>query len=233
MLPRLSFLKRAALDFFFPQKCLGCGEEGDLICISCQQKLPRIVQPFCPVCGRPQINGILCSICASKTNSLNGVRAVFKFDTVIRQAVHDFKYRGVKTLCKPLGKLMSDYFNRTDIPGRVLVPVPLHPKRLKERGYNQSELLANEISKWVNLPVVTNSLIRSLFRLPQAKTSSIEERLENVRGAFACNNTTLKGQDVLLIDDVTTTGATLEACSVALKDAGASMVWALVLAREI
>jgi len=233
VLPRLFFLKRAALDFFFPQKCLGCGEEGELLCISCQQNLPRIVPPICPGCGRPQMSGIPCPICASRITSLNGVRAVFKFDTVIRRAVHDLKYRGVKSLCQPLGRLMGEYFIRQQIPGRVLVPVPLHPKRLKDRGYNQSELLADEIGRWVDLPVVTACLTRDSFRLPQAKTGSIKERQENVKGAFICKNTELKGQEILLIDDVTTTGATLEACSVALKDAGVSKVWALVLAREI
>ena len=117
--------------------------------------------------------------------------------------------------------------------GEVLVPVPLHSRRLRERGYNQSTLLARELGKLVVLPVIDNSLCRIKDSLPQARTTAIEERRDNVKGAFACRDEALKARNVILIDDVCTSGATLEACALALKAGGAIPVWGLTLAREI
>ena len=113
------------------------------------------------------------------------------------------------------------------------MPVPLHPKRLRERGYNQSSLLAKELGKLTSLPVVDDCLIRQRHALPQAKTSTVAERWSNVANAFTCRDRRLRDKPVLLIDDVSTSGATLDACAAALKAAGASSVWGLVLAKEI
>jgi len=114
-----------------------------------------------------------------------------------------------------------------------LVPVPLHQKRLRERGYNQSHLLARELGKFITLPVVDDCLIRQRHAPPQARTSSVDERQSNVVNAFACRNRELQDKQVLLIDDVATSGATLNACASTLKAAGASSVWGLVLAMEV
>jgi len=122
---------------------------------------------------------------------------------------------------------------KSPIPGEVLVPVPLHKKRLRERGYNQSGLLAKELGKLTHLPVVDDCLFRERYTLPQARTSNVDERRSNVVGVFACRNDSLRDKEVLLIDDVSTSGATLDACAAALKAAGAILVWGLVLAREI
>jgi len=113
------------------------------------------------------------------------------------------------------------------------VPVPLHQKRLRERGYNQSSLLAKELSKLTNLPVFDNCLIRKRYAPPQVRTSALDERRSNVADAFACRDQRPRGKQVLLIDDVSTSGYTLDACAVVLKAAGAISVWGLVLAREI
>jgi ComF family protein len=115
--------------------------------------------------------------------------------------------------------------------GEVLVPVPLHPKRLRQRGYNQALLLAQELSKIIGLPVDEDALIRAQDVVPQARTKSAAERRQNVRHAFACNRN-MADKQILLIDDVCTTGATLDACAIALKAAGASSVWGLTVARE-
>jgi ComF family protein len=104
---------------------------------------------------------------------------------------------------------------------------------VKERGYNQSSLLTQKLSKLTNLPVVGNSLTRQRHALPQTQTKTVTERRNNVTGAFTCRDQQLKGRQVLLIDDVATSGATLDACAVALKAAGANSVWGLTLAREI
>ena len=113
------------------------------------------------------------------------------------------------------------------------MPVPLHPKRLRERGYNQSYLLARELGRLANLPVVTDSLVRRSYALPQARTSSVAERRRNIANAFICIDDRLRDKKVILIDDVATSGATLDAGAAALKAAGATSVWGLALAREI
>jgi len=132
-----------------------------------------------------------------------------------------------------LAQLLSDYLLNNPVPGEVLVPVPLHYKRLRERGYNQSHLLAQRLGKLINLPVVDDCLVRQRHAPPQARTSTVDERRSNVADAFSCRDLRLKGKQVLLIDDVSTSGATLDACARGLKEAGATTVWGLVLAREI
>jgi ComF family protein len=233
VLPRLMRLKGAALDLLFPQKCVGCGEEGTLLCHSCQQSLPRIKPPVCPRCGKPQVSDSICPVCRGWQSSIDGIRSPLRFEGLVRTAIHQFKYKNLRVMARPLAILIRDYLIENPLSGEVLVPVPLHPRRLRERGYNQSELLAREVGKLVQLPVLNNSLIRHKYVLPQAQTHSVEERRRNVKQAFTCQNDSLQKKQVLLIDDVSTSGATLDACSKALKTAGATSVWGLVLAREI
>jgi len=133
----------------------------------------------------------------------------------------------------PLADLLKDYLATNPLPGDFLVPVPLHKKRLKERGYNQAGLLARELGKLTDLPVVDDCLIRKRNIPPQARTATVEERRSNVADAFTCCNHKLQDKQVLLIDDVATSGATLDAGAVALKAAGTTSVWGLTLAREI
>jgi len=233
VLPQLARLKGTALDLLFPQWCVGCGKEGDFLCFFCRRSLLKIVSPLCPRCGRPQPNGMLCSGCVGWQAEIDGIRSPFQFDGVMRQAIHQLKYRNLRALAQPLAKLLNDYLMTNPVPGEVLVPVPLHQKRLRERGYNQSCLLTEELGKLISLPVVNDCLIRQRHAPPQARTSTVGERRNNVAGAFTCRDHTPRGKQVLLIDDVSTSGATLDACAAALKAAGASSVWGLVLAREV
>ncbi len=233
VLPQVAKLKGIALDFLFPQWCVGCGREGGFICSACRRLLPRVMPPLCPRCGRPQSSGILCPACVGWQAEIDGIRSPFRFDGVMRQAIHQLKYRNIRALAGPLAELLNDYLATSPIPGEVLVPVPLHQKRLRERGYNQSSLLAEELGKLVDLPVVDDCLIRQRHAPPQARTATVEERRGNVDGAFACRDRRLQGKQVLLIDDVSTSGATLDACAKALRAVGATSVWGLVLAREI
>ncbi len=233
MLPQLAKVKGIALDLLFPQWCIGCGKEGDFICYSCCRSLPRIVPPLCPMCGKPQPSGILCPSCVGWQARIEGIRSPFRFDGVMRQAIYQLKYRNLRALASTLAKLLNDYLGTNPVPGEVLVPVPLHQKRLRERGYNQSSLLAQELGKLTKLPVVDNCLIRQRHTPPQARTSTVDERRSNVADAFTCRDHRLQDRQVLLVDDVSTSGATLDACAAALKAAGATMVWGLVLAREI
>jgi ComF family protein len=229
----LDRLKRTALDLLFPQWCLGCGREGELICPSCRSTLPKIVPPICPLCGIPQSSGMLCPSCISWQQAIDGIRSPFRFEAVIRQAIHQLKYSNLRAITGALAELLSDYLTVQPVPGEVLIPVPLHRKRLRERGYNQSQLLAMELGRLVKLPVVADCLTRQRHSPPQARTASVSQRWSNVAAAFICRDHRLKAKQVIIIDDVTTSGATLDACAAALKTAGASSVWGLTLAREI
>ena len=233
MLPRLAKLKGIAADLLFPEWCVGCGKEGGVLCSSCRQSLLRVMPPICPLCGKPQPNSRLCPSCIGWQAAIDGIRAPFQFDGVTRQAIHQLKYRNLRALVVPLTALLCDYLITIPMPGEVLVPVPLHPKRLRERGYNQSHLLAQELGKLIHLPVVEDCLIRQRHTPPQARTSSVDERRSNIVSAFICCDRRLQDKQVLLIDDVTTSGATLNACATALKTAGASSVWGLALATEV
>jgi len=233
VLPRFSKIRGMALDLLFPRWCVGCGKEGDFICPSCLKSLPRVTPPLCPKCGLPQSSDTLCASCLGWQAEIDGIRAPFRFDGVMRQAIHELKYRNLRALAGLLAQLLDDYLVDNPLPGEVLVPVPLHPKRLRERGYNQSYLLAKELAKLAGLPVVVDYLVRECHTSPQARTSTVGERRGNVADAFACRDRRLEGKPVILIDDVSTSGATLDACARALKGAGAASVWGLVLAREI
>jgi ComF family protein len=151
----------------------------------------------------------------------------------MRQAVHQFKYKNLRSLAAPLAELLASYLNNYPLPGEVLVPVPLHRKRLRERGYNQSSLLARELGKLLKLPVAAGCLARVKYILPQAQTKSLTERIRNTQDAFSCLNSQLQNTRVLLIDDVSTSGATLDACASVLKTAGALSVWGIALSREL
>ena len=233
MLPQVSKLKRVALDLIFPKWCLGCGRNGEFICSSCHQLLPRVIPPICPQCGKPQPDNTLCPSCHNWSATIDGIRAPFRFAGLIREAIHQLKYQNLRALSETLAKLLGDYLTANPIPGEVLVAVPIHERRLRERGYNQSYLLAQKLGKHLNLPVVDNCLRRRRHTPPQTETKTVAERRRNVADAFTCADQRLMNKQVLLIDDVATSGATLDACARALKAAGATSVWGLTLAREV
>ncbi|MFC2066806.1 double zinc ribbon domain-containing protein [Chloroflexota bacterium] len=232
VLPQADKLKGIALDLLFPEWCVGCGKEGDFICHSCRQSLPQITPPVCQTCGRPQSSEAPCPSCVSWHADIDAIRSPFRFDGVIREAIHQLKYRNLRALAASLAELLQDYLATNPVPTDALVPVPLHRKRLRERGYNQSYLLARELGKRTNLPVVDDCLIRQQHTPPQARTAHVDERRTNVANAFVCRDHRLRDKQVLLIDDVSTSGATLNACAAALKAAGATSVWGLAMARE-
>ncbi len=233
MLPPIADLKRAALDLLFPRWCIGCGKEGSYICRDCRRGLPFISPPVCVYCGRPLGHEALCRGCDNAPAQIDGIRSPFVFSGIIRQAIHELKYRNLRTLAPSMAGLLNDYLTENPLPGDVLVPVPLHRKRLRERGYNQSALLAGELGKLSGLPVITGCLVRQSYTAPQARSVAVADRRKNVAEAFACRDSRLKDKRVILIDDVSTSGATLNACAAVLKDAGAASVWGLVMALEL
>lgn len=230
---RLKHYSEAALDFFFPRQCIGCGKYGDYICSTCARKLPRLNPPICQRCGKPEASGDRCPACWGKHDGIDAIRSVFKFEGTVRTAVHEFKYRGLRSICSSLSKFMAEYYVQNNISADVIVPVPLHQKRLKERGYNQSYLLAAELAVLISLPVEENLITRIKDTPPQARTSNADHRAANVRDAFVCSTRDFKGLDIIILDDVCTSGATIEACADVLKTAGAKRVLGFTFAREI
>ena len=236
----LSNLTRAALDLLFPTPCAGCGRDGGIICPSCAGRLTSLTAPYCQICAAPGAGGI-CAECQNFPRGFDSLRAPYRFEGLIRDAIHRLKYNGEKTAAKPLAALMCQYLQSgvADADAAIadaltvgaLIPVPLHPRRLRRRGYNQSALLAREIGRALNLPQQENLLIRVKNPQPQAQTPSPQQRRSNVSGNFACP-ADASGLTALLIDDVATTASTLSECAAALKTAGATRVHALVLARD-
>jgi ComF family protein len=144
--------------------------------------------------------------------------------------VHHLKYRNGRALALPLGSIMATWCDAHALRADVIVPVPLHPDRLRERGYNQAALLARELERRVGLPVRESVLSRVRYTRSQMELDA-EARRRNVQGAFRCADGRVRGQHVLLVDDVCTTGATIAACADALRAGGAARVEALTLAR--
>jgi ComF family protein len=232
VLPHITNLKRVALDLFFPPWCIGCGREGQYICNACREKLPLISPPVCARCGRSLTEQNTCPSCIEGPVTIDGIRAPFLFQGVIRKAIHELKYRNLKAIAPLLAGFLHDYLLQYPIPGDVLVPVPIHPKRLRERGYNQSSLIARELGRRNGLPVIEDCLVRRINTPPQVRTISAVERRKNIAGAFTCSNDRLEGKQVILVDDVSTSGATLNTCAEALKPSGAASVWGLTIALE-
>lgn len=226
----LSNLVRSALDFVFPIHCAGCGREGGVICGQCVDGLERLTAPYCRVCADPGVNGI-CRWCGQSPPGFDSLRSPFRFEGPVRDAIHRLKYKGERASAGLLAGLMAEYLKGSPVPADALVPTPLHPLRLRSRGYNQSALLAREIGKRLNLSVREDLLIRVRNPRPQVEAQSQQERRDNVADNFACQ-TDAAGLTLLLIDDVATTGSTLSECATALKAAGAARVHALTLARE-
>jgi len=226
-------LVELVVDSFFPRRCVGCGRLGGFLCPECLGKLSRLLPPLCPNCGRPQASGIICPDCWQRQTEIDGIRSLFRFDDIIRKAIHQLKYRNLKAISPCLAELLADYLISNPLPGEALMCVPLHTRRLRERGYNQSNLLARRLGERIDLPVIENCLIRVKQTQPQVRAADVEERRRNVADAFMCRDERVNGRQIILIDDVCTSGATLESCAVALKNKGATSVWGLTLAREI
>jgi ComF family protein len=226
---RLAAAGQALLDLFFPPRCPGCGRVGALFCDACQARIEPLPAPACPRCGRPSEAVALCPRCRETPSHLDRIASSAVFAHPLRDAIHELKYNNGRSLARPLGARMVAAWQQSRFTADLIVPVPLHPARLAERGYNQSALLARVLSQQVGVPIAEKAIVRRKATLQQSKLSATERR-ENVKDAFASRGD-LPGQSIVLIDDVCTTGSTLEACAEALRDSGAASVWAFTLAR--
>jgi len=222
-----------ALDCLFPQQCVGCGRMGSFICYDCSAHLPFLHPPLCPHCGQPQMSGILCANCAGRTSSVLFIRSAFRFEGTVRQAVHELKYRNVRAIGPLLASYIAPVLREAAYAPDLIVPVPMHPRRKRRRGYNQADILARSVGKLVSVEARTDVVQRSRDGASQLESGTSARRRSNVHGAFACANRLVSGKRVLLVDDVCTTGATIEACATALRSAGAAEVAAVTVAREV
>jgi len=223
---------RAALDLVFPPRCGACGRHGAFVCEQCAAALSAAGPPRCRRCWRPGPDAAECLDCRLRPPAFDGLRAAFVYQGPARELVHGLKYRGLTALGEPMARLIIEHLGDELRDADLVAAVPLSGRRQRSRGYNQARVLARAIALELGLPLLSRGLARLRHTPPQARSADAETRARNVVGAFACREGTLAGARVLLVDDVTTTGATLSSCAGALKQAGAASVLALAFARE-
>lgn len=242
----LQGVKNFILDLFFPKKCLGCGRAGIYICQSCLEKIEMSQNNTCPFCDRPIPNTFICQKC-QKIHFLNRlIWAIPYHNPMIKELIRIFKYHYIKELSAPLGNLLIKSLKTFNFEfltfNFLIVPIPLHNRKLCERDFNQAELLAKEVAEYFSLPLENKVLKRKKYTPQQARKKSDQERKEALKNAFEINpefikkcvnenENLLKDKIIVLVDDVTTTGATLSEAAKVLKRAGAREVWGLVIAK--
>ncbi|MCK9420435.1 MAG: ComF family protein [Nitrospirae bacterium] len=236
---------RRILDVILPTSCSFCNDPvGDsnipFFCSACWADFTLIHGPVCPCCGRPfdspetltHSPEHVCHECRREPPQFDQALSVGYFEGSLREAVHQFKYRPCRTLGSPLGEWMAANV-RLVMDIDLVMPVPLHVSRLKERGFNQALLLAHRMSEAHHIPFSCDNLCRTRPTRPQVELSGVE-RIRNVAGAFALRQPeVVADRNVVLIDDVFTTGATMNECASVLKQAGAAHVTAFTLARAV
>ncbi|MGI6030340.1 MAG: ComF family protein [Eubacteriales bacterium] len=209
------------LELLFPRKCIFCGrlishDQKDPWCEDCDAQVELLQAPF--------------SLAADPNHLLTRNEAVLRYTQYTRRAILSLKFRQQAWVSRPLSSLLVTRYQQvySQTPIGLILPVPLHPSRQRQRGYNQSLLLARPLAKALKIPCSTHLLLRSRDTLPQSSLSSRLERLDNLRDAFVCPHPEqIAGQTILLVDDVTTTGSTLYECGRALHEAGAQAVYTL------
>ena len=203
---------------------------GTRWCAKCVDSIEAIQAPFCPVCGRNQDNEYVCPICQIHPPPWNGLRSWAFYGGVIRHAINRLKYQGDmalgEVLAEPLFCILEDAGWDMDL----IVPVPLGVEWIKERGYNQASLLGLPISLRYGIPFAPKA-IKKIKETPHQVDLSAEARKHNLSGAFLADVSVVDSKNILVVDDVTTTGATMEACSLALQAAGAKCIYGLTLTR--
>ncbi len=241
----MSRLLRMGTRFLLPAHCAACGvaltdDPVPLFCAACWTSIRPLSGPSCARCDRPFASpaatshspGRLCIACAEDPPAFACARTVYPYAPPLQDAICLLKYRGKITLVPALHRLMVEHLPPRDRVDLV-VPIPLHPDRLRAREFNQSLLLADRIARHLRLPLSCSALVRLAPSVPQTSLSR-KERLKNLRGAFAVTESVaVVGKRILLVDDVFTTGATMNECANALLQAGSTEVFALTLARTV
>ncbi|NLI60463.1 MAG: ComF family protein [Clostridiales bacterium] len=230
------------LDIIYPRdiRCPICGVKRDDmlswgVCQSCQSRLPFIEPPICPKCGRMMlIDNRLCLDCQQANHAFYKGISIFEFSTEVKGLIHRYKYRGEKHLSIPMIHWMMEGLKVYRWDFDIIVPVPLHPSRERQRGFNQAKILAQGLSKNTDIPLDSKSLIR-VKNTPHQTKLNRQERKRNLQYAFRVKETdgklkVFQDKVILLVDDVYTTGSTADQCSRVLLDSGASKVYLITLA---
>ncbi|MFH1888785.1 MAG: ComF family protein [Candidatus Omnitrophota bacterium] len=231
-------------DIIYPKICLVCKKSikertcvDNLVCMECWAKIKRNPPPFCHYCGRHLTRPVtknICSSCSRKPLHFDRAFAPCAYEGVLKELIHAFKYQGKDYLGPTLTRLMTEFIEEYALPMDVMdliIPVPLHKTRMREREFNQAHVLSDHIARAFNKEVSHDNLRRIRHTRTQTELET-EERLLNVKGSFtAARKDDIKGKNILLVDDVLTTGATCSEAACALKGAGANIVFVLTLAN--
>ena len=220
-------------ELLFPTRCAGCGRyEGRMICAACAASLPLIRGPACLRCGKPALRRVdWCAQCVDRLRHVDATAAAALYADPLRSMIHKLKYGNGWRLSRPLGHLAAVNLAPLLESGSPRVTfVPMHPRKRRARGYDQAELLAGAVAESLGLEKLR--LLERSRHTPAQASLSLGERRANVRGAFRAVASNADLYEVILVDDVMTTGYTLDECAAALKRAGASRVVCCVLARE-
>lgn len=222
------------IDILFPPCCAGCGKWGERFCQACFNNSKRISPNICQVCGEPlkQKNGSICERCTSSEIYFTAVRSWALFEDPIKRAIHNLKYQRNMGLGEALAVPLARFLVNCDWEIDLITAVPLDQERYRERGFNQSVFMARPLGWITNISFCERALLRVRNTKSQVGLT-VEERGENMDGAFWGNADIVKRKNVLVIDDVITTGSTLNACSKALIESGADHVFGLTLARSV
>ncbi|TSA46523.1 ComF family protein [bacterium] len=223
------------LDLIFPVVCAGCGAEGGYLCVPCQQKIEPPA-PRCWVCSKNSVFGKNHPACCGKNIALDGLMVTADYHVrFIQDLIANLKYNSVSAIAKSFGLLMADYLVRNDLldffSSSLVTSIPLHKRRQNSRGFNQAELIAQNFAG--NLRLSYTPTLERRLNNPRQVDLERHERLENVRDLFRIRaSLSLAGKKIILVDDVATTGATLNECAKVLKQNQAAEVWGLVVARN-
>ena len=237
--PTLSWQNRAKglasnlINFVFPPRCAACNSVGSLLCTECQNSILWMEEPLCSKCGRDKVNShAVCHACEKRPLPLQQIRAATLFEDPISKIIHHFKYNGQFGLAAPLAEVMLNAWPKWQTAVHLIMPIPLHPERKKSRGYNQAALLSEKFGKKLCKQVDQKSLQRIRNTPSQVNLTAIE-RQKNMMQAFSYNGPDLTGKQILLVDDVCTTGATMASAAEVLIDAGATSVAGYCVARAM
>lgn len=233
LIDQLQRLGQEFLDLVFPISCLVCGADQTFLCEKCLKKLPRLEKQQCLVCQTPAPFGKTHPDCATKY-SIDGILSALPYrNRDVKKIIETFKYNFVSELKVPLGRLVVETIRKENLTEYfrefIILPVPLHPRRYNWRGFNQAQLLADELSQILRIPVDNQMVTRFKFTIPQTKLTH-DERKKNIENAFALNGS-VSSKKFLLVDDVVTSGSTLNEIAKILKHAGATEVWAATAAH--
>jgi len=231
---RLKKIYNFLLDLIFPVYCLGCQKEGFWICDDCFDKIKINDKLVCPVCKKEEKQGRVCDKCQNLT-FLNGLWIASDYnEEIVKKSIHTLKYQFAFDIAETAAKILVEFIKKHQFILKnnfIIAPIPLHKKRFLWRGFNQSELLARELTKNFSFLLSTNNLIRKRYTRAQAELDK-KDRENNIKNAFFIKKPLeFSGKSVILIDDVYTTGSTMNECAKVLKQAGVKEVWGLVIAR--